>query len=308
MEWSALSAAVIAKARVTPVPDASKQVVNEVSDAVETVTETTSSVVKLLPTYLTRAAMAAGVIIAGILLLRLIRFIIFKTVRARANADPEVIRRKATSRSIISSMVGYLWYFLIIGVVLGIFGLDITSILAAAGVVGIAVAFGAQTMVQDILSGLFMWGEGSVKVGDVVTLNELSGTVESISIRTTTIRNFNGNLIVIPNGEIRAVTNMSRGFKRAIVNVPCPYEANHERLMAILREEMEIAAREIEGIEATPEIMSIVSFDPNAVMVQIAAPCPIGEHWRIERDIRSRIKARFDKEGIIMPHYNYPVK
>ena len=99
---------------------------------------------------------------------------------------------------------------------------------------------------------------------------------------------------------------MSRGYKRAIVVVPCPYEENQERLVAMIKEEMEIAATEIEGIDSVPDVMSIVSFEPNAATVQIAVPCPVGQHWRIERDIRSRVKARFDREGIVMPHYTFP--
>ena len=161
-------------------------------------------------------------------------------------------------------------------------------------------------MVKDLLSGLFIWGERSLIVGDVVSINDLSGTVEDMTIRTTTIRNFNGNVYIIPNGEIRAITNMSRGFKRAVVTIPCPYEENQERLVAMVKEEMNKAALEIEGLTSVPEVMSIVSFEPNAVTLQIAVPCPIGQHWRIERDIRSRVKARFDREGIVMPHYAFP--
>ena len=99
---------------------------------------------------------------------------------------------------------------------------------------------------------------------------------------------------------------MSRGFKRAIVNVPCPYEENQERLVAMVKEEMEIAAKEVDGIDAVPDVMSIVAFDKNSVRLQVAVICPVGEHWRIEREIRTRIKARFDKEGIVMPHYSVP--
>ena len=291
---------------VSPAPDINTQVVNELKDAVGTARDKTSVFFQNLPAFLTRLVLAAAVIIAGLLLLKLIRLLIRKIIRRRGGAASIAVRRTETARSIVSSVVGYIWYFLVIGIVLGIFGLDITQILAAAGVVGIAVAFGAQTLVKDILSGLFIWVEGSLTVGDVVTVNDLSGTVEAISIRTTTIRNFNGNVFIIPNGDIRAVTNMSRGFKRAIVVVPCPYEENQERLVAMIREEMEIAAAEIEGIDSVPEVMSIVSFEPNACTLQIAVPCPVGEHWRIERDIRSRVKARFDREGIIMPHYSLP--
>ena len=297
---------------LTPAPDAASsdinaQVVNELKDAVDAARDKTSTFFQNLPSYLTRLAIAAVVLIVGLLLLKLIRLLIRKSIRSRSRrATEEVTRRTDTTRAIVSSVVSYIGYFLIIGVVLGIFGLDITQILAAAGVVGIAIAFGAQTLVKDLLSGLFIWAEGSLTVGDVVTVNDLSGTVEAISIRVTKIRNFNGNVFIIPNGDIRAITNMSRGFKRAIVNIPCPYEENQERLVAMIREEMAVAAKEIEGLDSVPEVMSIVSFDPNAVILQIAVPCPVGQHWRVERDLRSRVKARFDKEGILMPHYTLP--
>ncbi len=295
---------IIAAAKTTAAPGISDQVVNELRDAATTAKTKTSEFFQNLPSFLTRLAIAAAVLIALIFLVRFIRYLIRKTARRRGK--PEVIHKDETSRSIIASVVSYIGYFIAVGVFLSILGLDITQILAAAGVVGIAIAFGAQTMVKDLLAGLLIWGEKSITIGDVITVNDLSGTVEAMSIRTTTIRNFNGNVYIIPNGDIRAITNMSRGFKRAIVNVPCPYEENQERLVAMVKEEMEIAALEIEGIKSVPEVMSIVAFEPNSVTLQIAVPCPVGQHWRVERDIRSRVKARFDKEGIIMPHYNYP--
>ena len=295
---------IIAAAKPTAAPGISDQVVNELRDAATTAKTKTSEFFQNLPSFLTRLAIAAAVLIALIFLVRFIRYLIRKTARRRGK--PEVIHKDETARSIIASVVSYIGYFIAVGVFLSILGLDITQILAAAGVVGIAIAFGAQTMVKDLLAGLLIWGEKSITIGDVITVNDLSGTVEAMSIRTTTIRNFNGNVYIIPNGDIRAITNMSRGFKRAIVNVPCPYEENQERLVAMVKEEMEIAALEIEGIKSVPEVMSIVAFEPNSVTLQIAVPCPVGQHWRVERDIRSRVKARFDKEGIIMPHYNYP--
>ena len=296
-----------AKATATPAPGINDQVVNELKGAAATARTKTTEFFQNLPSFLTKLAIAAAVLIALILLVRLIRLIIRKCVRRKgAKITPEVIRRTDTSRSIVASVVSYIGYFIAVGVFLGILGLDITQILAAAGVVGIAVAFGAQTMFKDLLAGLLIWAEKSITIGDVVTINDLSGTVEAISIRTTTIRNFNGNVYIIPNGDIRAITNMSRGFKRAIVNVPCPYEESQERLVSMVKEEMEIAAKEVEGIRTVPDVMSIVAFDKNSVRLQVAVVCPVGEHWRIEREIRTRIKARFDREGIVMPHYSVP--
>lgn len=293
-------------ATASPLPDVNNQVVSELKDTVSAARDKANSFFQSLPSFLLHLAMAAVVLIVGLLLLKLVRALIRRVIRRHGNAAPETVKRMETVRTIVSSVVGYIWYFVLACMVLGIFGLDVTSILAAAGVVGIAVAFGAQTLVKDLLSGAFIWVEGSLAVGDVVNINDLSGTVESMTIRTTTIRNFNGNVFIIPNGDIRTVINMSRGYKRAIVVVPCPYEENQERLVAMIKEEMEIAATEIEGIDSVPDVMSIVSFEPNAATVQIAVPCPVGQHWRIERDIRSRVKARFDREGIVMPHYTLP--
>ena len=295
----------LAASRTTPAPSGGNQVVSEVKDAVGVAKDLASSFREQLPVLLFHLVMAVVVILAGILIVRLGKMIISRLIRRRSKKKG-ISTRTDTIRSIVSSLFGYVMYFLIVAIVLSIFGVDLGSILAAAGVVGIAIGFGAQTLVKDIISGLFIWGEGNLAVGDLVSINDLTGTVESISIRTTVMRNYNGNLYTIPNGDIRTVTNMSRGFRRAIVQVPCPYEENQERIVEMLRDEMKTAAAEIEGLKDIPDVMSIVSFEKHAVMVQVAVACPIGEHWRVERDLRSRIKARFDREGIMMPHFVLP--
>lgn len=290
----------------TPVPGMGEQVVNELTDTVSSAAETGRDLMQHLPKVVSNLLMSAAVLIAGLIILKLGKLLISWIARRRGKKSPVAAQRSETFRSIVSSIFSYIMFFVLVTVILALFDVDVTSILAAAGVVGIALAFGAQTLVKDLLAGLFIWGERSIVVGDIVSVNDLSGVVEAITIRTTSIRNYNGNLFIIPNGEIRTVTNMSRSYKRAIVSIPCPYEENQERLVQMIREEMDIAAKEVEGIETSPEVMSIVSFDNNSVQVQVAAVCPIGEHLRIGREIRTRIKARFDKEGIIMPHYAVP--
>lgn len=290
--------------KVTPTPGVGDQVVNDVMDVMDTAKETAQGIFDGMPVFLSRVLLSVAVIIVGLLLTKFLRWLIRTVVGGRNNNNPA--QRRRTAGFLASSIFGYLMYFAIIAAVLYLFGFNVESIFTAVGVAGIAISFGAQTLVKDIISGLFIWGEGNLKVGDLIGVNDLTGTVETMTIRTTAIRSWNGNLHVIPNGDIRAITNMSRGFKRAVVNIPCPYDWVHEDLVAIIREEMEIAGQEIEGIDGAPEVMSIVSFENNSVMVQVAAACPVGEHWRIERDIRSRIKARFDREGIMMPHYSMP--
>lgn len=301
-----LSMKTMIAARTTPVPDVGTQVAADMKDTVKNAAENVGDILDRMPQFVSRVLISVAVLIAGLIILKLGKMIIQKAGLRKEGRDPVVVQRSVTRRSIISSVFSYIMFFVIVAAVLSLFGVDVTSLLTAAGVVGIAIAFGAQTMVKDILSGLFIWGEKSYSVGDLINVNGLDGTVESMTIRTTSIRNYNGNVVIIPNGDIRTITNMSHTFKRAIVNVPCPYEENQERLVEMIKEEMEIAAQEVDGIEAVPDVMSIVAFDNNSVRVQVTVACAIGENWRIEREIRTRIKARFDREGIIMPHYTAP--
>ena len=297
---------IAARPKATPVPGMGEQVALDLKDTVSSAAESAEDFLGHLPQIVSRLLIAGAVLIIGLLLLKLGKIIIAKLAKRRSKSSRVNPQRSETFRSIITSVFSYIMFFILATVILRLFGVDVTSLLAAVGVVGIALAFGAQTLVKDLLSGLFIWGEGSIAVGDLVSINGLDGTVEAITIRTTSIRNYNGNVYCIPNGDIRTIANMSRGFKRAIVNVPCPYEENQERLVAMVKEEMETAAKEVDGINAVPDVMSIVAFDKNSVRLQVAVVCPIGEHWRIEREIRTRIKARFDKEGIVMPHYSVP--
>ena len=294
------------KATPTPVPGVGLQVASDLKDTVSSAAESAGNFLGHFPQIISRLLIAGAVLVIGLIILKLGKMVIRALSRRGGRNKHGTVQRSETFRSIVTSVFSYIMFFILAMLILSLFGVDVTSLLAAAGVVGIAIAFGAQTLVKDILSGLFIWAERSIEVGDLVSVNGLDGTVETITIRTTSIRNYNGNVYTIPNGDIRSITNMSRGFKRAIVNVPCPYEENQERLVEMVREEMEIAAREVDGINTVPDVMSIVAFDPGSVRLQVAVVCPVGEHWRIEREIRTRIKARFDREGIVMPHYSVP--
>lgn len=289
----------LAEAADSPV----QEVVEEVSGIIENAGNRAGDLLSNLPLLTTHLLMAALTIFIGVIVLRVGRKMISSIVRMRGQKSSKTVQQINTVKSLVTSIFNYIVYFIIVTIVLSTFGVNVSSILTVAGVGGIAISFGAQTLVKDIISGIFIWMEGSIAVGDVVNINDLSGVVESIAIRTTKVREYSGNIYVIPNGDIRTITNMSRDFKRAIVDVRCPYEADMHEVVRILEEEMEIAGEEIEGLTSVPEVMSILSFDTDAIMVRIAVQCPVGEHWRIERDIRTRVKARFDKEGIVMPHY-----
>ena len=252
-----------------------------------------------LPMWLSKLMLAGLVILLGALAIRMGRHLIRKMMRAKVGRTPG---QRETLRSLTTSVFNYIMYFLIAPFALGVFGVNVTSMIAVAGVGGIAVGFGAQTLVKDAISGIFLWVEGNITVGDIVEVNGLSGEVESIALRTTSIRHFSGNLYVIPNGDIRTITNMTRTFKRAIVDVRLPYEEKLERLLDILEDEMEAASKAIEGFNEPPQVLGVLSFEADCIIVRLSALCPVKENWRIEREMRMRVKNRFDREGIQMPH------
>lgn len=278
----------------------------QVSNVIENVEAQAGSLITGLPGFVTQILLAALAIVIGCVLLKIGRKAIGRIVRLRSTKNASSAQQVSTLRSLITSVFNYIMYFIIATVVLSIFGVDVSSLLAVAGVGGIAIGFGAQTLIKDVISGFFIWMEGGISVGDNVEINGLSGEVESIAIRTTVIRNFNGDRYSIPNGDIRTVTNMSRGFKRAIVDIRCPYEVSRSRLVQILEEEMALAGREVDGLTDPPDVLGIFAFEPDAMVFRLSALCPVKENGRIERELRSRVKDRFDREGIEIPHYQRP--
>ena len=283
---------------MTPATD-TPQLMESVNDTLENAGQAAGQFISDLPMWLSKLLLAVFIIILGALCVRLGRQLIRGMMRTKEGRTPG---QRETLRSLITSVFNYIMYFLIATFVLGIFGVNVSSMIAVAGVGGVAIGFGAQTLVKDVISGIFLWIEGNVTVGDIVEVNGLSGEVESIGLRTTSLRNASGNLYVIPNGDIRTVTNMSRSFKRAMVDVRLPYEEDLEMLLALLEDEMKAAGKAIQGFTEPPEVVGILSFESDCMIARITALCPVKENWRIERELRRRIKTRFDKEGIQMPH------
>lgn len=284
----------------SPVPAATPATVGEaLVEGFETATESTGQFLASLPLITTRLLLAAVAILIGYLLLRLGRMLLGRLIRSKAGSS---FQQRETFRSLVESVFSYVMYFIIATVVLSIFGVNISSILAVAGVGGVAIGFGAQTLVKDVISGVFLWAEGNVTVGDTVTVNGMTGTVEAVALRTTTVRDFNGNLYIVPNGDIRTVVNMSRGFKRALVEVRLNYEEDLEYMLGILRDEMAACRETVPGLREEPIVQGVNAMAGDCISVQIAALCEPGQVYGVERALRLRIKARFDREGILFPH------
>lgn len=193
--------------------------------------------------------------------------------------------------------------FLIAGfVALGRSGVDIAPLLASAGIVGVALGFGSQTLVKDFLSGIFILIEDQYGVGDIVSLdNETSGTVEAVSLRTTRLRSVDGTVWHVPNGEIRRAGNQSQHWSRALLDIEVAYDTDIERAKAVLQSVADAAWKDDKDIVEQPAVWGVESLGASGITVRVVVKTRPSEQYRVSRMLRERIKAAFDEEGIEIP-------
>jgi len=246
-----------------------------------------------------------GLCIVVIIIATVLIKVLKKAVKKLIYSHNKFSERKArTLNTVCSSIIKYIMYFFAVCEILSLFGINVMSFIAVAGVGSIAIAFGAQSLVQDIITGMFILIEDQFAVGDRITVEGCSGIVEGIGIRTTRIRSAEGDLYIIPNGQVKIVTNMSKGFNRAVVDISVAYEENVDRVINVMKDELKIAfeTNEINGLLSEPQVLGIVDLGDSAVVIRVSADSVIGENWAIEREIRRVIKNRFDKENICIPY------
>jgi small-conductance mechanosensitive channel len=218
----------------------------------------------------------------------------------------------ATRRVQRAKTMGDLLKSVITGVLVAVFGtmilsqlgVNIAPIIASAGILGIALGFGAQSLVKDFLSGVFMIFEDQYGVGDVVDVGEAVGTVEAVSLRVTRLRDLDGTVWYVPNGEILRVGNKSQNWSRAVVDIGVGYDEDLGRAKRVLGE---VAGDMWEDedyrgvIIEEPEVTGVEALTPDAITLRVLVKTAPMEQWAVARELRQRIKARFDHEGIEMP-------
>ncbi len=189
-------------------------------------------------------------------------------------------------------------------VVLDCLGVNTTPILAGAGIVGLAVGFGSQTLVKDLINGLFILFEESIRVGDFVELGKNSGIVEGIGLRTVKLRDVYGNVHVIPNSSVDAVTNMSKEFSRAVIDIGVAYREDVDEVIGILQEigeEMKNDPEYGESILEPLEVFGLQKFDDSAIVIRVRLTTKPLKQWGIKREFNKRVKKKFDQRGIEIP-------
>jgi small-conductance mechanosensitive channel len=224
---------------------------------------------------------------------------LFFPERRRTSMDPQ---KAKTLETLMQSGVRYLIYFIAGITILSTLGVKTESVLASAGIVGIAIGFGAQSLVQDVVTGFFIIFEDQFIVGDYIETAGLSGFVEEMGLRVTKLRDFNGVVHVLPNSKIGNVTNHSRGNRTALVEIAVPYSADVASVQAVLEAALADLAKQLDAIIEGPKILCIVRLSPSEMVWRIWARTKPMQHWSVEREMRKGLKMALDKAGIEPPY------
>ena len=245
------------------------------------------------------------VIVAALAALRLLSVAVRRVTLGILQREKETPRELAQKAKTLSQVVEATGRAVIATIttltLLSLVGKDITPLLASAGIVGIAIGFGAQNLIKDWLGGFFILLENQYSVDDVIKVGEYSGVVESLNLRKTVLRNVEGGAIVIPNGEIRVVTNLTKEWSRAVLDVGISYDEDVDRAIEVLkRAGEEIATDEAVGklVVGQPEVLGVEALGDYQVTLRMLVKTLPLQQWTVARALRARVKRLFDQEGI----------
>lgn len=217
-------------------------------------------------------------------------------------------QRREAVLGILKSVVSVMVYATAAFMALGNIGIDLAPLLAGAGVVGVALGFGAQSLVADFLSGIFILLEDQYGIGDEITFRPKSaagepvvGTVEALSLRNTRLRALDGTVWHVPNGEMRAVGNQSQHWSRAVLDVPVTHDTDIARAKAIIARVAEQVREHDPSVLEPPEIWGVQALNANGITIRLVIKTTPSQQWRVTRVVREALKREFDAEGIRMP-------
>jgi moderate conductance mechanosensitive channel len=239
---------------------------------------------------------------------RLLRPLRDRAAASLREAAPQIVERRTQRAQTIGSVLRSFTTLFIYGVafvlVLGEFGVNLAPIIASAGVVGVAIGFGAQNLVRDFLSGIFMMLEDQYGVGDIVDLGEASGTVEAVGLRVTTLRDIAGTVWYVRNGEVLRVGNSSQGYSVAVVDIPVGHSADVDETSALARQaaadecaEAGIAAK----VLAPPDVLGVQSVTAEGILLRLTVRTRPGEQWAVQRAVAGAVKSALDEAGVPAP-------
>ena len=224
--------------------------------------------------------------------------------------SPAEIQRASTLTQIVRDVVRVVIFFVGGMMILSEVGIDLKPVLAAAGLGGLAVGFGAQSLVKDVISGFFILLENSIRVGDVVEVAGVSGLVEQVDLRSIRLRDLAGNVHVVPNGVIDKVKNMTKDYSYYVFDVGVAYRENIDEVMALLQSiahELQTDSAFKSDILEPLEMLGVDQLADSAVVIKCRIKTQPIKQWRIGREMNRRIKKTFDAEGIEIPFPHHTI-
>ncbi|NSW93905.1 MAG: mechanosensitive ion channel family protein [Bacteroidales bacterium] len=240
-------------------------------------------------------------IILGRIIIRAVRIAV---VRDETMTEEAEIKREDTLIHIFKGALRIILIILAVLMILQEAGLKIGPILAGAGIAGLAIGFGAQSLVKDVISGLFMIIENQYRIGDIIKIDDIGGTVEKITLRLTTLRDINGTVHHIPNGEIKRVSNLSKDFARVNFDIGVSYNTNLEHVIEVINRTGKELAEDpafADAIISPPRFLRVNDFGDSAIIIKILGDTKPLRQWEITGEMRKRLKIAFDREGIEIP-------
>lgn len=234
---------------------------------------------------------------------RLINKIIDETLNNKKINHLSIDNKRANTLVVIlKKIVNYVLLFIGIVIALEMFNISTTSLLATAGIGGLAIGFGAQSLVKDVITGFFILLEDQYSVGDYIQTGSYDGVVEELGLRVTKLRAFSGELHIIPNSNIQIVTNKTRGAMRALVKVSIAYEEDIDKAIKVLQQTCDEIKNSNESIIEGPNVIGVGDLGEYSVDITIVAKTKAMEQWAVEREIRKRVKETLEKENIEIPY------
>lgn len=224
-------------------------------------------------------------------------------VAGNTSREAEEKRENTLIRILNGALIVVLWIVVLL-TILQESGIAVGPILAAAGIAGVAIGFGGQYLIRDLVTGLFIVMENQYRVGDVACFDGTCGLVEAITLRMTTLRDLDGTVHHVPHGEIKKVSNLTKGFSRVNLNIGISYSCNLEHVIEVInRVGNELAADPAwkESITAPPQFLRIDDFADSAIIIKILGDTKPIEQWDVTGELRKRLKIAFDQEGIEIP-------
>ncbi|WP_019813334.1 mechanosensitive ion channel family protein [Saccharomonospora saliphila] len=213
-------------------------------------------------------------------------------------------QRARTIGSVLKSVTSFVVFGLAFVLVLGELGINLAPILASAGIVGVAVGFGAQNLVRDFLSGIFMMLEDQYGVGDVVDVGEAVGTIETVGLRITTLRDLNGTVWYVRNGEVLRVGNFSQGYAVALVDIPVGYNTDVTKATELLQQVAEEAAAKqpiAPDVMEPPEVLGVENVTAEGIQLRVTMKVRPGRQWAVQRSLRAEIMRALERAGFEPP-------